>query len=109
MSAQIERPPDEVSSTESGGLDNFQSDEQNQTLASLPLGARLILRCRHDWRSAAIASVSNEAVTLTVFSPTGRTYRVRRSPDSLVTFEGAIPILGEGQWRTGFARYDARW
>ena len=79
------------------------------TLAALPLGGRLILRCRADWRNATIVAIDLDRVTLSVLSPTGRTYRVRRPPASLLSLDGAIPVLGTGSWRAGFARYDARW
>lgn len=83
--------------------------EQTYTLDALPTGAHLILRCRKDWRDATVVAVTPEAVTLSVGTPRGRTYRVRRPPDALLSFEGAIPVLGEGSWRAGFARYDTRW
>lgn len=80
-----------------------------RSLGSLPVGARLILRCRKDWRDATVIAVTEETVTLSVTSPKGRTYRLRRPPDAPLFFDGAIPILGEGHWRTGLARYDTRW
>ncbi len=79
------------------------------TLGALPIGARLVLRCRKDWRDATVAASAPEFVTLSVGSPSGRNYRVRRPPDSLLTLEGSIPVLGEGCWRAGRVRYDARW
>lgn len=79
------------------------------TLGSLPVGARLILRCRKDWRDACVAAVSLEGITLSVGSPSGHTYRVRRSPDSLLILDGSIPVLGEGGWRAQRVRYDLRW
>lgn len=81
------------------------------TLGALPVGARLILRCRADWRTATVASVATDAgrVVLNVASPTGHTYRVRRPADAALTHDGHLPILGEGQWRAGLARYDVRW
>ena len=81
------------------------------TLGALPVGARLILRCRADWRAAAVAAVNDEAgrVVLSVASPHGHTYRVRRPADAPLTHDGHLPILGEGQWRAGLARYDVRW
>jgi hypothetical protein len=80
-------------------------------LGSLPVGARLILRCRADWRAATVASFEPGAgrVVLNVASPTGHTYRVRRPADAALTHDGHLPILGEGQWRAGLARYDVRW
>ena len=81
------------------------------TLGSLPVGARLILRCRADWRAATVASYEPDTarVVLNVASPNGHTYRVRRPADATLTYDGHLPILGEGQWRAGLARYDVRW
>ncbi len=81
------------------------------TLGSLPVGARLILRCRADWRAATVASFEPDTarVVLNVASPTGHTYRVRRPADSALAYDGHLPVLGEGQWRAGLARYDVRW
>ena len=95
----------EAQDSSSGGLDV----SGGLTLGVLPLGARLMLRCRKDWRDATIVAVSLEKVTLSVISPTGRTYRVRRPPDSPLSLDGPIPVLGEGRWRVGLARYDTRW
>jgi hypothetical protein len=82
------------------------------TLAQLPPGARLVLRCRKDWRTASIASIEPDCVRLNVASPTGHTYRVRRPLDSLLTFDGSIPILSDRDssgWRVTLAHYDSRW
>ena len=81
------------------------------TLGTLPVGARLILRCRADWRAATVAAFDPERgrVILNVASPGGHTYRVRRPADSPLTHDGHLPVLGEGQWRAGLARYDVRW
>ena len=94
---------------QSDGLDASQATENILTLGDLPVGARLILRCRKDWRDATIAAVSLETITLSVGSPSGHTYRVRRPADSLLSLDGSIPVLGEGCWRAGRARYDLRW
>jgi hypothetical protein len=91
------------------GLPVSPVNENGLTLSALPIGARLILRCRKDWRDATIVAVSLEAITLSIGAPSGRTYRVKRPPDALLTFDGTIPVLGEGSWRAGFARYDMRW
>ena len=85
------------------------STENLLTLAALPIGARLVLRCRADWRDATVVSVTMDTVTLSVGSPTGRTYPVRRSPDAVLSLDGSIPVLGQGEWRVGFVQYDARW
>ena len=110
----MKRPPGAcaVESTHGGlnisATDNIPATEP-RTLSSLPTGARLILRCRKDWRDATIAAINPETITLSVISPTGRTYRLRRPATSPLSFDGPIPILGEGHWRTGLARYDTRW
>ena len=111
MSANVERPPVEADNkaTAQGGLDVFEKGENVLTLGSLPVGARLILRCRKDWRDASVAAVSLETITLSVGSPSGHTYRVRRAPDSLLFLDGSIPVLGEGGWRALRVRYDLRW
>ena len=81
------------------------------TLGSLPVGARLILPCRADWRAATVASYEPDAdrVVLNVASPHGHPYRVRRPAASALAHDGHLPILGEGQWRAALARYDVRW
>lgn len=82
-------------------------------LGALPLGAHLILRCRKDWRTATVVRIELEKITLSVSSPTGRTYRMRRPPDAPLTFHNHnIPLLDAGKpscWRAGLARYDVRW
>lgn len=92
-----------------GGLQVSASAEAPLTLGSLPVGARLILRCRKDWRDATVMAVSLETITLSINAPSGRTYRVRRPAAALLSLDGTIPLLGEGCWRAGFARYDQRW
>ncbi|HEX8494426.1 MAG TPA: hypothetical protein VF658_16400 [Pyrinomonadaceae bacterium] len=92
-----------------GGLPVSPITEDALTLAALPVGARLILRCRKDWRGATVSAVTPEAITLSINAPSGRTYRLKRPPDALLIFDGMIPVLGEGNWRAGFARYDSRW
>jgi hypothetical protein len=75
------------------------------------VGARLILRCRADWRAATVASFDPDRgrVVLNVASPHGHTYRVRRPADAALIYDGHLAVLGEGQWRAGLARYDVRW
>ena len=82
------------------------------TLAQLLPGSRLVLRCRKDWRAAAVSAHTPDCVVLTVSSPTGHSYRVRRPHASPLTFDGASPVLsdrGTSGWRVALARYDARW
>jgi hypothetical protein len=82
------------------------------TLAGLLPGSRLVLRCRKDWRAASVSALTPDCVVLTVASPSGHTYRVRRPHDSPLTFDGSIPVLCDRHsdgWRVALARYDARW
>lgn len=113
MPTTHERPPDATAlEAVHGGL-HHSPDEPTPapTLGSLPVGARLILRCRADWRAAAVAGFEPDRgrVVLSVASPNGHTYRVRRPADSPLAHDGHLPVLGEGQWRAGLARYDVRW
>ena len=110
MSTHSQRPPDALSFiAPPDGLYASSPSENVFTLAALPVGARLVLRCRKDWRDATVTAISLEQITLSVGSPSGRTYRVRRPPDSLLSFEGSIPVLGEGSWRARLVNYDQRW
>jgi hypothetical protein len=112
LSAKVERPPGAVAALAAnahGGLEVSEETENVLMLGSLPVGARLILRCRKDWRDATVAAISLEGITLSVGSASGHTYRVRRPPDSLLFLDGSIPVLGEGCWRAGRIRYDLRW
>ena len=82
------------------------------TLEKLSVGARLLVRSRTDWRFAAIAKIVEEKVVLTVCSPSGYTYRLRRELDAAVSMEGTIPVLlydSDDTWRDNFGRYDHRW
>ena len=116
METTHERPPDvRAHDATAGGL-LLSPDEDAAppapTLGSLPVGARLILRCRADWRAATVAAYEAESgrVVLNVASPTGHTYRVRRPADSELTLDGPFHVLGpRGAWRPCFARYDLRW
>ena len=123
MSITFERPPDEMDAALAllppGGLSPSPAIEAAvedaatiTMLGALPLGAHLILRCRKDWRTATIVRIELEKITLSVSSPTGRTYRMRRPPEAPLTFAGSIPLLGDTAsscWRAQLARYDVRW
>jgi hypothetical protein len=81
-------------------------------LDQLPVGTRLIDRSRVYWCFAAISRIGDERVVLTVCSPTGRTYRLRRDLNSMLTLEGTLPVLpydNSEHWRENFTRYDLRW
>ncbi|HRH43008.1 MAG TPA: hypothetical protein PKY82_15370 [Pyrinomonadaceae bacterium] len=80
-------------------------------LADLPIGARLLVRSKKDWRSAVISKIVEETVTLIVSSPTGHSYRLRRNLNAEITFDEKIPILKsiDENWRDNFTKYDVRW
>ena len=115
MELTRERPPEAlVTEAPPDGLLLSTDYAPAATLGSLPVGARLILRCRADWRAATVASFEPDLarVVLNVASPNGHTYRVRRPADAALTYEGALPLLGEvtaAGWRAALVRYDARW
>jgi hypothetical protein len=114
VSASIERPSSAedvaLKPTLPDGLSSSETPSSTRTLAALQVGSRLILRCRKDWRDATVVAVSIEHVTLSVCALRGRTYRIKRSPDTLIFEDGHVPVLGEGSWRAGgLVRYDARW
>lgn len=78
----------------------------------MPLGGRLLVRSRIEWRSAVVAGRSEEAVVLSVSSPGGRNYRLARARESELVFDGRIPYLPAEEsepWRENFSAYDLRW
>jgi len=80
----------------------------------LPIGSRLLIRSRTDWRTAAISRFVEETamVVLTVCSPSGYSYRLRRDPATELVLEGGFAILPsefDDTWRDNFSAYDRRW
>lgn len=91
---------------------DLETAETQITLSELPVGARLIVQCKKDWRSAVVSKIDEEKVTLIVCSARGGTYRLRRALETSIVFDGEIPVLHNGcedDWRGGFVKYDARW
>ncbi len=81
-------------------------------LDTLVIGSRLLVRSKKDWRYAAVSKISDGRVVLTVCSPGGHTYRLRRELSTEIVYEGPIPILKYDEpenWRDNFGRYDYRW
>ncbi|MCY7375607.1 MAG: hypothetical protein LH472_06505 [Pyrinomonadaceae bacterium] len=90
----------------------METPETNITLRDLPIGARLLVRTKTDWRTAVVSQFYTEKATLIVCSPSGRTYRLRRLLEMEISFDGEIAILKtdlEENWRDNFSRYDVRW
>ena len=83
-----------------------------KTLGEFPIGARLLVRTKKDWRVAVVSQFYEEKATLIVCSPNGRTYRLRRLLEVEIIFDGEIPILKtdlDEDWRENFSKYDFRW
>ena len=90
----------------------METPETQITLDSLPIGARLLVRSKKDWRVAVISKILEEKITLIVSSPTGRNYRLWRKLDAEIIFDGKIPLLKidlEENWRENLSSYDIRW
>lgn len=86
--------------------------ETQITLRELPIGARLLIRSKTDWRTAVVSQFYEEKATLIVCSPSGRTYRLRRLIEMEIVFDGKIAILKsdlDENWRDNFSKYDVRW
>lgn len=85
----------------------------NPVLRILPVGAKLILRCRKDWREAVVSKFTLEKAVLSVVSKSGATYRVRRPIDAPFHYDGEIPVLFEDcdeiEWRENLLKTDLRW
>ncbi len=90
----------------------METTEILKTLRELPIGARLLIRSKTDWRSAVVTRLDLEKAVLSVCSPSGRTYRLRRDLEAELIFDGGIPILKietDENWRENFTTYDFRW
>lgn len=90
----------------------MESAKAEITLDKLSVGSRLIVRSRTDWRFAAVSKIVEGRVTLTVCSPSGRTYRLRRDLTAEIVLEGTIPVLiydAPDHWLENFTTYDRRW
>lgn len=90
----------------------MESTETRLTLGEFPLGGRLLVRSKKDWRVAVVSRKTDEFISLSIASPTGYNYRIRRTLESEITFDGRIPILAKEEtepWRENFSSYDMRW
>ena len=83
----------------------------DKCLKDLPIGSRLLVRSKKDWRSGVISKIFEEKVTILVASPRGGSYRLRRNLETEITFDGIMPILenSDENWRDNFTKYDWRW
>jgi hypothetical protein len=86
--------------------------EAQITLASIPLGGRLLIRSKTDWRVAVVSRIADDQITISVASPKGYNYRLRRPANARVDLDGLIPYLtieSTEAWRENFTSYDVRW
>ena len=96
----------------SSKIELLDGHETSLRLSDIPLGGRLLFRSRKDWRTAVVSSISTDKITISVSSPKGRSYRIRRDPDAAVFTNGAFFLLDYehlDSWNENLASYDARW
>ena len=91
----------------------LEETQRQLTLGELPIGSRLVLRCKKDWREAVVSQFDEDKAVLIIWSLSGKTYRVRRAADAQIILDGKIPVLpvecDEIEWRENLIKYDTRW
>ena len=90
----------------------MEAPKTELTLGEFPIGGRLLVRSKKDWRVAAVSRVMEDIVVLSVASPRGGTYRLRRNITAELRYDGLIPVLESDtadEWRDNFSSYDVRW
>ncbi len=90
----------------------MEPSETQITLGEFPLGGRLLVRSKKDWRFAVVSRKTGEFISLSIASPSGYNYRIRRAADLEIAFDGRIPFLFADHgdtWRDNFSGYDMRW
>ena len=81
-------------------------------MGEIPLGGRILVRSKTDWRTAVVSRIAEGQITLSISSPRGRNYRLRRTEEAIVIRFGQLAILKYEQpedWRQKFSPYDRRW
>ncbi len=90
----------------------MEPSETVTTLGQLPVGCRLLVRSKKNWRFAVVARKTEEFISISVASPTGYNYRLRRAAELEVSGNGPIPCLiskENDMWQENFSSYDQRW
>lgn len=83
---------------------------KKSNLRELPIGAKLLVQCKKDWRMAVVSISSEEKIVLQICSPSGRTYRKKCAIETEILYDGAFHLLGEKNlWREQLVKYDNRW
>ncbi len=93
---------------EAAGLAETVEFEQIN-LNHLHVGSKLLVQTKKDWRTAVVSCKSGENIILRICSPSGGTYRKKCELETVLQFDGAFYLLGEGIWREQFVKYDCRW
>lgn len=81
-------------------------------LSDLPLGGRLLVRSKTEWRNASISRIADERIAISVESRRGRTYKIFRHPETEVAKDEMLCYLVCGDppdWRTHLMHTDRRW
>lgn len=90
----------------------MEAPQTQVTLGDIPVGGRLLIRSKKDWRVAVVSRIGEEKITLSICSPSGRNYRLSRLPGAVIGLDGMIPVLqfdSPERWRDNFSTYDSRW
>ncbi|MDI1240687.1 MAG: hypothetical protein PSX80_02040 [bacterium] len=90
----------------------MESPIERITLADIPVGGRLLVRSKKDWRVAVVSRKTDEFISISIASPSGYNYRIRRTSDVQIFLDGLIPFLPREEsepWRENFTGYDVRW
>lgn len=70
------------------------------------------MRSKKDWRFAVVSRKTDEFISLSIASPSGYNYRIRRDAALELVSDGPIPFLTAKEndaWRDNFSSYDLRW
>ena len=90
----------------------MESADSKIRLGEIPVGGRLLVRSKKDWRVAVVARKTEEFISISIASPSGYNYRIRRTADEQIFLDGLIPLLPRDEsepWRENFTGYDVRW
>src|SRR5690349_10389081 len=95
-SSWVARPDEEpVSRPDAGGRiqgvqKSMETPIERITLNDIPVGGRLLVRSKKDWRVAVVARKTEEFVSISIASPSGYNYRIRRDADQQIFLDGLI-------------------
>jgi len=90
----------------------MEPSDSKVRLGEIPVGGRLLVRSKKDWRVAVVARKTEEFISISIASPSGYNYRIRRTADEQIFLDGLIPFLPRDEsepWRENFTGYDVRW